>query len=97
MPGEPGMAEKLIKERRGYNLIGIAKHLPLQQTTSCLREKTCQHSQHYLLPDSPFTLELKTILGVPIKVQWLTNPTRILEDLGLIPGLAQWVNDLALP
>ena len=29
--------------------------------------------------------------------QWLTNPTRNYEVADLIPGLAQWVKDLALP
>ena len=37
------------------------------------------------------------ILGVPIMAQWLRNPTRNDEAVGLIPGLAQWVNDPVLP
>ena len=35
--------------------------------------------------------------GVPVVVQWLTNPTRNREVVRSIPGLTQWVKDLALP
>ena len=36
-------------------------------------------------------------LGVPTVAQQVTNLTSIHEDVGLIPGLTEWVKDLALP
>ena len=35
-------------------------------------------------------------MGVPVVAQWVQNPTGILENVGLIHGLVQWVKDLAL-
>ena len=35
--------------------------------------------------------------GVPTVAQWVKNPSSIHEVVGSIPGLSQWVKDLALP
>ena len=43
------------------------------------------------------TAKNKEYSGVPVVAQWLRNPTRNHEVVGLIPVLAQWVKDLALP
>ena len=44
-----------------------------------------------------FYILKRILMGIPVVVQWLTNPTRNHEDVGLIPGLGQWVKDPALP
>ena len=41
--------------------------------------------------------KLNWVTGVPVVAQWLTNPTKNHEVAGLVPALAQWVNDPALP
>jgi len=41
--------------------------------------------------------EDKMVCGFPVVAQWLTNPTKNHEVVGLIPGLAQRVMDLAFP
>ena len=35
-------------------------------------------------------------MGVPVVAQQVKNPTSIHKDVGLIPGLTQWVKHLAL-
>ena len=40
---------------------------------------------------------LAVYVPVLIMAKWLTNPTRTRKVVGSIPGLAQWVKDLALP
>ena len=49
------------------------------------------------LMEKAMAVIVKTVSGVPVVAQWLTNPTRNHEVAGSVPALAQWVNDPALP
>ena len=40
------------------------------------------------------SLQEKLLLGGPVVAQRVMNPTSVHEDVGLIPGLPQWVKDL---
>ena len=58
---------------------------------------TAEIDNKIILIISQLNSNKKIFLGVPVVAQWLTDPTRNHEVAGLIPGLAQWANDLALP
>ena len=51
---------------------------------------------YFLSPSLFFFFFFNNFYGVPVVVQWLTNPTRNHGVAGLVPALAQWVDDPAL-
>ena len=59
--------------------------------------EVCQKEKRQIPYDITYLRNLKYGTdGVPLVAQWLTNPTSIHEDTGLIPGLVQCAKDLAL-
>ena len=52
--------------------------------------------KEHAIVNQPTPIENK-YFGAPVVAQRVKNPTSIHEDEALIPGLAQWVEDLASP
>ena len=83
--GECALGQVLRKDGRGRAELGFAWDLLLitrEEVEGCLGR------------GQPGTTHRS---GVPVVAQWLTNPTKNHEVAGSIPGLTQWVKDLALP
>ena len=61
-----------------------------------IKSRSCLSLESGSASAPPIFVDQKATEGVPDVVQQIKNPTSIHEEVGLIPGLTQWVRALAL-
>ena len=102
----PGVQRWPLDQQRGCTDWLLARQLHGSRASS-FRQETALFSKALLLIlffqllksflGCDNTYPIKPVQGAPAVAQWAQNRTRSHEDAGWIPGLTQWVKDLALP